>query len=283
MSDFVKAMAAEELAPGKGTELSLVGRPVALFNVEGRFYAISNTCLHRGGPARPGLRGGEHRDLSLARVDVRRHERAERGERRAPGGLLRDEGGRRPGPGEGGLTMRTNKPSIAIAALLAFLGTSATAQEQPPAGSSRRGGGSDRDLPLGDRAGHRGPRRRRQEGQTRHRPPPGRARHHRRREASDDHELREDLPHSRARGKQGGPAARVHEPAAREPHRPLVRGALRRRAPDSLPGSPRQAGGGQLPRARHGRGRPRHPGGRGGRGLVDAPACPRAARSSWGC
>jgi nitrite reductase (NADH) small subunit len=55
MSDFVKAIAAEELTPGTGKEVSLVGRPVALFNVEGRFYCISNTCLHRGGPLGQGF------------------------------------------------------------------------------------------------------------------------------------------------------------------------------------------------------------------------------------
>jgi nitrite reductase/ring-hydroxylating ferredoxin subunit len=55
MSEFVKAMAAAELPPGKGTELSLGGRGVALFNVDGSYYAISNTCLHRGGPLGQGF------------------------------------------------------------------------------------------------------------------------------------------------------------------------------------------------------------------------------------
>jgi nitrite reductase (NADH) small subunit/3-phenylpropionate/trans-cinnamate dioxygenase ferredoxin subunit len=50
MSDFVKALEAADLAPGKGTEVSVAGQPVALFNVDGTFFAISNTCLHRGGP-----------------------------------------------------------------------------------------------------------------------------------------------------------------------------------------------------------------------------------------
>jgi nitrite reductase (NADH) small subunit len=55
MSEFVKALPVEELPPGRGTELSLGGQAVALFNVEGRFYAISNTCLHRGGPLGQGF------------------------------------------------------------------------------------------------------------------------------------------------------------------------------------------------------------------------------------
>ena len=50
MAEFVKAIAAADLAPGQGTEVSVAGRAVAIFNVGGTFYAISNTCLHRGGP-----------------------------------------------------------------------------------------------------------------------------------------------------------------------------------------------------------------------------------------
>ena len=55
MSDFVKALPAAELPPGQGVELSVGGQAVALFNVEGCFYALSNTCLHRGGPLGQGF------------------------------------------------------------------------------------------------------------------------------------------------------------------------------------------------------------------------------------
>ena len=55
MSDFVKALPAAELPPGKGVELSVAGQAVALFNVEGAFYALSNTCVHRGGPLGQGF------------------------------------------------------------------------------------------------------------------------------------------------------------------------------------------------------------------------------------
>jgi NAD(P)H-dependent nitrite reductase small subunit len=55
MSEFVKALPVAELPPGRGTELRLSGQAIALFNVEGRFYAISNTCLHRGGPLGQGF------------------------------------------------------------------------------------------------------------------------------------------------------------------------------------------------------------------------------------
>jgi 3-phenylpropionate/trans-cinnamate dioxygenase ferredoxin component len=55
MAEFVKAIAATDLAPGQGTEASVGGKAIALFNVGGTFYAISNTCLHRGGPLGQGF------------------------------------------------------------------------------------------------------------------------------------------------------------------------------------------------------------------------------------
>jgi nitrite reductase/ring-hydroxylating ferredoxin subunit len=42
----VKVAMASEIPPGEGR---VVGT-LALFNVEGRFYALDNACLHRGGP-----------------------------------------------------------------------------------------------------------------------------------------------------------------------------------------------------------------------------------------
>lgn len=55
MSEFVKVIAAADLPPGQGMEASVADKPVALFNVGGRFYAMSNTCLHRGGPLGQGF------------------------------------------------------------------------------------------------------------------------------------------------------------------------------------------------------------------------------------
>ena len=54
MPEFMRAVAASDLAPGTGTEISLGGKAVALFNVGGAFHAIGNTCLHRGGPVGEG-------------------------------------------------------------------------------------------------------------------------------------------------------------------------------------------------------------------------------------
>jgi len=55
MTEFVKAIAAADLGPGQGTEVSVAGKAVAIFNVGGAFYALSNTCLHRGGPLGQGF------------------------------------------------------------------------------------------------------------------------------------------------------------------------------------------------------------------------------------
>ena len=58
MGEFVRAVAVGDLSPGSCTELSVGGTPVALYNVDGTFYATSNTCLHRGGPLGQGLLEG---------------------------------------------------------------------------------------------------------------------------------------------------------------------------------------------------------------------------------
>lgn len=60
MADFVRAMAAAELAPGQCAEVMVAGKPVAIYNVDGTFFATSNVCLHRGGPLGQGLLDGRH-------------------------------------------------------------------------------------------------------------------------------------------------------------------------------------------------------------------------------
>ena len=47
---FVRAARKEEVPPGSIREFQLDGKTIALANVDGKFYAINNTCLHRGGP-----------------------------------------------------------------------------------------------------------------------------------------------------------------------------------------------------------------------------------------
>ncbi|MEK6606992.1 MAG: Rieske 2Fe-2S domain-containing protein [Myxococcota bacterium] len=50
MVNFINVAKASSVAPGMGTTVEVDGKPIALFNVGGKFYAIDNTCKHRGGP-----------------------------------------------------------------------------------------------------------------------------------------------------------------------------------------------------------------------------------------
>lgn len=47
---FVKVAKLDELIPGQAKTVTLNGREIALFNVEGEIFATDNTCLHMGGP-----------------------------------------------------------------------------------------------------------------------------------------------------------------------------------------------------------------------------------------
>ena len=58
MEEWVRAVGASEVPPGTCTEVSVGGKPVALYNVDGTFYATSNTCIHRGGPLGQGMLDG---------------------------------------------------------------------------------------------------------------------------------------------------------------------------------------------------------------------------------
>jgi nitrite reductase (NADH) small subunit len=55
---FVRAAKTAEIAPGAVHEIELEGKPIAVANVGGKYYAISGTCLHRGGPLGQGSLDG---------------------------------------------------------------------------------------------------------------------------------------------------------------------------------------------------------------------------------
>lgn len=46
----IRVAAASEIASGQGRAVAVPGATVALFNVDGNYYAIDNACPHRGGP-----------------------------------------------------------------------------------------------------------------------------------------------------------------------------------------------------------------------------------------
>lgn len=49
-SSRVKVASAGDVPQGEGRVVEVAGQALAVFNVEGRFYVVDNTCLHRGGP-----------------------------------------------------------------------------------------------------------------------------------------------------------------------------------------------------------------------------------------
>ncbi len=50
MASFIKVATRAEITDGTGKTVDAAGKAIALFNVAGKFYAIDNTCKHRGGP-----------------------------------------------------------------------------------------------------------------------------------------------------------------------------------------------------------------------------------------
>jgi len=48
MADFIEATDLSKLPPGQGTTVTLSGREIALFNVEGTIYAMDDACPHAG-------------------------------------------------------------------------------------------------------------------------------------------------------------------------------------------------------------------------------------------
>jgi nitrite reductase/ring-hydroxylating ferredoxin subunit len=51
---FVRAIGKNDVAPGTIQEVLIGEKSLALANVEGKFFAINNVCLHRGGPLSEG-------------------------------------------------------------------------------------------------------------------------------------------------------------------------------------------------------------------------------------
>lgn len=72
MAEFVKAVKISELGPGQGRLVDVKGKAIALFNIEGKFFAIDNLCTHRGGDLADGAISGNEVTCPLhgARFDV---------------------------------------------------------------------------------------------------------------------------------------------------------------------------------------------------------------------
>lgn len=59
MAGFVKVCKKGDIPAGSGKTAEVNGKTVAIFNVDGNFCAIDNTCLHRGGPLGEGELDGK--------------------------------------------------------------------------------------------------------------------------------------------------------------------------------------------------------------------------------
>jgi nitrite reductase (NADH) small subunit len=54
MGEFVRVAGTADVQPGQGIVAEVNGQTLAVFNVDGAFHAIDNTCIHRGGPLSEG-------------------------------------------------------------------------------------------------------------------------------------------------------------------------------------------------------------------------------------
>ena len=50
MGEFKTVASTDEVKPGTAIVAEVEGKTLAVFNVEGAYHVLDNTCLHRGGP-----------------------------------------------------------------------------------------------------------------------------------------------------------------------------------------------------------------------------------------
>jgi 3-phenylpropionate/trans-cinnamate dioxygenase ferredoxin subunit len=73
MADFVKVADSSEIPPRGKKLVDIDGRAIALFNIDGNYYAIDDVCTHDGGPLAEGELHGYEIECPRhgARFDVR--------------------------------------------------------------------------------------------------------------------------------------------------------------------------------------------------------------------
>ncbi|HVN81060.1 MAG TPA: non-heme iron oxygenase ferredoxin subunit [Terriglobia bacterium] len=55
MAELIRVAGVQEIAPNTALAVEVKGQPIAIFNVGGNYYAIGDTCTHRGGPLSQGV------------------------------------------------------------------------------------------------------------------------------------------------------------------------------------------------------------------------------------
>ena len=58
MAQLTKVAVKADIPVGSGKVVEAGGKTLAVFNCDGTFYAIDNTCKHRGGPLGEGMLSG---------------------------------------------------------------------------------------------------------------------------------------------------------------------------------------------------------------------------------
>ena len=58
MAQLTKVATTADIPAGGGKVIEAAGKTIAIFNCDGSFYAIENTCVHRGGPLGEGSLSG---------------------------------------------------------------------------------------------------------------------------------------------------------------------------------------------------------------------------------
>jgi 3-phenylpropionate/trans-cinnamate dioxygenase ferredoxin subunit len=73
MAEFVKVASTSELAPGEARQVTARGKEIALFNIDGEFFALDNACTHDDGPLAEGEISGSEIVCPFhgARFDIR--------------------------------------------------------------------------------------------------------------------------------------------------------------------------------------------------------------------
>ena len=73
MTQFVSVAKVAEIPERSAKCIEIAGRRIALFNLNGEFYALADDCTHEGGPLSEGeIRGGEVEcPLHGARFDIK--------------------------------------------------------------------------------------------------------------------------------------------------------------------------------------------------------------------
>ena len=60
MGRYVRVCRVEEIPPGTAKMVKVDGKQIAIFNLDGNFYATDDTCPHEGGPLSSGFVEGEN-------------------------------------------------------------------------------------------------------------------------------------------------------------------------------------------------------------------------------